>query len=394
MGDARVSTELRIVHDLAKVVAGGPYDFDEILERVSAAMRDAFGFERVLFVRYRPGDRTIFAPVQLGIDWPGDEWLRIDKFPFLVEALDSGRTTFVEDARAAGAIPERIIERFGVRSIVAIPLSAESQCLGFIVGDRSGGAFKLGESDLAFLNTLGTVAAVFVAKAEQYTDLQRLEQAKSDFISIASHELRTPISVVAGIASTLEHHWDELDPGRLGELRTALYDSTRRLGRLAEQLLDLSQLDAGMVVLRPETFIARERLESLLASTVPEHADLVQLDVPPALKLTCDLHAFERIVSNLLVNALKYGRPPVVVRVAAGGAVTISIEDRGLGVDPAFAPQLFDRFARSDGSRSSQATGAGLGLSIARSYARALGGELTYERADPTGARFTIALPV
>ena len=400
MSATRLSTELRIVDDLARVVAGGPYDLNEILNRICSEMRTAFGFDRAMMVRYRPEDRTVFATVQLGVDWPGDQWLLLDKFPFLVRALEERRAVFVEDARAAAAMPAKIIERFGVHSIVAVPLMVEGECLGFIVGDRQGSHFHLSESELSFLTTLGAVGAVFVAKAEQYTvlqealdELRQLDRAKGEFVSIASHELRTPIAVVRGIATTLVHRWNDLTSAQLADLRKALYDTTGRLADLAEQLLDLSQLDSGLVTLKPTTFKARERLEELVATLAPDRAGDIEIDIPPSLELSCDAHAFERIVSNLLLNALRYGRPPVKVRAVRDGAVKIAIEDRGRGVDPTFTPFLFERFTRSRRARIDQPDGAGLGLSIARSFARSLGGDLSYEEAEPTGARFTLVLP-
>lgn len=401
MAGRELSTELRIVHELARVVASGPYHVDEIVDRICAEVRNAFGFERALLVRYDPDSRTLFAVVQQGVEWPGDQWLMLDKFPFLVAAIEAGRAVFVEDAREASAMPSKIIERFEVHSIVAVPLMVEGDCLGFIVGDRKGGGgtFELSEEELSFLTTLGAVAAVFIAKAEQYEALQQaleelrqLDRAKSDFVSIASHELRNPISVVHGIAATMYERGDAVSPEQLGELRSALYDATERLRELAEQLLDLSQLDSGVISLKPTKFKARERLETLVVGLVPDRAGEIEIDVPPTLELTCDLHAFERIMSNLLVNALKYGRPPVTVQAFDKEATRISIEDRGKGVDPAFAPQLFDRFTRSRESRIAH-EGAGLGLSIARSFARSLGGDVVYEDVEPTGARFTLVLP-
>jgi signal transduction histidine kinase len=396
-----LATELRIVHDVVHVVARGPYDVDELVDRICGEIRTAFGFERALLVRYDAQSRTLFAVVQQGVEWQGDQWLLLDKFPFLVEALDRGRAVFVEDARAARAIPSKIIERFGVHSIVGVPLLVEGDCLGFIVADRKegGGRFALTPGELAFLTTVGGVAGVLIAKAQQYAELQRaladvqqLERAKSDFISIASHELRTPIAAVHGISTTLHRRREELSDEQRTALVLGLYDATSRLRKLAQQLLDLSQLDAGAVALEPETFDVLGCLETLVQETARERASEVQLEVPPTLEVTCDTNAFERVVSNLLVNALRYGRPPVLIRASRGQATAIEVEDRGRGIDPAFAPDLFERFTRSDEARRSSG-GAGLGLAIARSFARSLGGDLTYQPAQPTGARFTLTLP-
>jgi signal transduction histidine kinase len=118
----------------------------------------------------------------------------------------------------------------------------------------------------------------------------------------------------------------------------------------------------------------------------------VRVLVEPSCTLVADPVAFERVATNLIVNALRYGAPPVEVRVE-GDPRRLIVEDRGPGVAPEFVPRLFERFSRSDESRRSAAPGAGLGLSIASAYANALGGELSYEPAQPHGARFTLSLP-
>jgi signal transduction histidine kinase len=101
----------------------------------------------------------------------------------------------------------------------------------------------------------------------------------------------------------------------------------------------------------------------------------------------------ERVVGNLITNAFRYGRPPVIVSAErTDNHLRVSVEDRGRGVPAEFVPDLFERFSRSEGSRAT-ATGTGLGLAIARSYARAHGGDLIYEDAAPTGACFKLILP-
>jgi signal transduction histidine kinase len=255
---ARLSRELRVFDELARALARSPAHVGETLERICAEIQGAFGFERGMVVRYRPEDRTVHAVVQQGIDWPGDEWLAIDRFSFLVDALESRRAVHVADPRAEAAMPGKVIERFGVRSVVAVPLSVEARCLGFLVADRRGAAFQLGADELDLLTAFGSIAAVLVDRADQYAELQyaldelrRLDQLKSDFISIASHELRTPIAVVHGISSTLHLRGDELAPEQLQELRQALYDQSSRLVALADQLLDLSRIDAGALSFEP-----------------------------------------------------------------------------------------------------------------------------------------------
>ena len=104
----------------------------------------------------------------------------------------------------------------------------------------------------------------------------------------------------------------------------------------------------------------------------------------------CDPDALERVLSNLIVNALRYGAPPVRVSAEGAGSTRIVVADAGAGVPEELQPRLFDRFTR--GRRD--VAGSGLGLSIARSYAELLGGRLRYEHAVPHGARFSLTLPL
>jgi two-component system, OmpR family, sensor histidine kinase MtrB len=223
-------------------------------------------------------------------------------------------------------------------------------------------------------------------------ELEQLDELKSQFVSIASHELRTPIAVVHGVAATLHLRGDDLTTDQLHELREMLYSQSSRLAELTEQLLDLSRLDSGTVTLSPERFHPRERIEELLTRIAPDRIEEFEVGVEPRLQLYTDPNAFERVVANLLTNALRYGAPPIEVRAKPNAGVELVVEDHGPGVPDEFVPRLFDRFSQADG-RSPKRQGAGLGLAIAKSFADAIGGDLRYERAQPSGARFCFAVP-
>jgi signal transduction histidine kinase len=245
-------------------------------------------------------------------------------------------------------------------------------------------------ADLSVLNALGEAAA---AVADRARDVVQADRLKNDFVSIASHELRTPISVVHGIAATLHARIDDLHDEQVHALLASLVQQTDRLRDLADQLLDLSRLESGADGVA-EPFHPRERLEELLPRIAGDRAGEVRVRVEPDATLVADPVAFERVAANLILNALRYGEPPVDVRgEPADGRFTLVVEDHGPGVPTEFVPHLFERFSRSDDSRRSGAPGAGLGLAIACAYAEALGGRLGYEQVEPTGARFTLTLP-
>jgi signal transduction histidine kinase len=348
----RLPRELRVLYELSRVVAVGPYSLVEVMERISAEVASEFGFAGVRLVR------------------GGDD--------ALLDAALAQRRAVVEAGR------------------VAIPLLVEGRCLGYLVGD--GCPQPLDELDIHLLSAIGLVAGVFIAKAEQYEELQRaleelrrVDELKDQFVSVASHELRTPIAVVYGIASTIYNRGADLSPGQLGDLRQALFEQSKRLRDLTEQLLDLSRLDSGRIVVESRAFRPRDVIEAVVP---PDHVADVRIDVDPDRELVSDPEAFERVVGNLIVNALKYGRPPVLVRGRdAQGRYRLAVEDHGEGVPSEFVPHLFERFTRADETRRTRTAGAGLGLAIAHEFADAIGAELDYEPAEPSGARFVLALP-
>jgi signal transduction histidine kinase len=223
-------------------------------------------------------------------------------------------------------------------------------------------------------------------------ELERLDEAKTQFVSLASHELRTPIAVVHGIAATLHFRGRELESEQLEELRETIYGQTCRLVDLTEQLLDLSRLDARAITLYPERFHPRERIDELLTRIAPDRIDEVEVGVEPRLEIYTDCNAFERVVSNLLTNAFRYGKPPIEVQAVPKEKLDFVVEDHGPGVPAEFVPRLFERFSQAEGE-TDRRQGAGLGLAIAKSFAEAIGGDLQYEPAQPTGARFHFALP-
>ena len=256
-----------------------------------------------------------------------------------------------------------------------------------------------GDEELRLLHTLGALTGLaldrvrlYQAEHEARLALERADEVKTNFIALAAHELRTPMTTIHGFVSTLHHLSDRLDDVQREAVREALVQQTQRMARLVEQLLDLSRLDAEAIDITPEPVDIRAQVEEIVTTAVPD-TESVQIDVPENTVAVVDRGALDRILTNLVTNAFKYGSPPVQVRaVRTDRHLRLSVEDRGHGVAPEFVPDLFERFTRSESSRAA-ATGTGLGLAIARSYARAHGGDLLYEDAEPHGARFQLILP-
>lgn len=256
-----------------------------------------------------------------------------------------------------------------------------------------------GDEELRLLQTLGALtglaldrARLFGREREARLTLERADQLKSDFVALAAHELRSPIATAAGIAETLTRHRDRIDEARRVMLEEAMAAQMVRLGVLVDQLLDLSRLDADVVSIRPQRVHVRERVQQVVLAAVGD-ATGVEVAIDAQLEAHVDPVAFDRIVANLVTNALRYGTLPIVVEAwRQDRHFRLTVEDRGEGVPAAFVPDLFERFTRSDAARD-RAAGTGLGLAIARSYAQAHRGDLFYEAAAPCGARFQLVLP-
>ncbi|MFL5961351.1 MAG: sensor histidine kinase [Gaiellaceae bacterium] len=257
-----------------------------------------------------------------------------------------------------------------------------------------------GEDELRTLHTVAALAGIaldrvrlFEQEHQSRVALERANELMTNFIALAAHELRTPVTTVHGFVQTLNHLGDRLEESQKDELRLALEQQTARMAALVEQLLDLSRLDAEAVQVKPQELDLRQRLEDVVAVAAGSRARDVRVEVSGPTTAVVDPSILDHIVTNLVTNALRYGQAPVrVTAIVDGGQVRISVEDAGPGVASEIEETLFERFTRAGVARD-RVAGTGLGLAIARAYARAHSGDLRYERGHPAGARFVVELP-
>jgi signal transduction histidine kinase len=294
----------------------------------------------------------------------------------------------------------RVVGRHGLAPLDADPIVVEMAGGGSLLVWTTPYAPYFGGEELALLRTLGSLTGLALDRVRLFEqehaarlELERANQVKTNFVALAAHELRTPVTTIHGFVQTLHHLGHRLQESEREELRGALERQTARMAQLVEQLLDLSRLDAEAIEINPQMLKVRERVEEIVRGAAGDRTRAVRVDVPEELEASIDPNAFDRILSNLVVNAFRYGAPPVIVSAECTDRhLRVAVEDRGTGVSPDFVPDLFERFSRSESSRAT-AGGTGLGLAIARSYARAHDGDLLYEAVHPHGARFRLVLP-
>jgi len=392
--NAKPHIQLEALHALARALASGEFRARAVLERACAAVAGGFGFERVGIVRYVPETSTLVPFSGHGLTSneiralpPSLPAVRFGAFE---RAVDGGRAVYVHNPGREQALPQEIVQSFGIGSFVIVPLVSDGRVLGFMTCDERGAEFALDDAEVDLLTTFGTLIAAFLEKAIEHGELRRLNELKSQFAALASHELRTPAAAIYGAVQTLAERDDALSAEQRDDLWRMLAQQSQRLAELVDNLLDLSRLEADSIRIAPVPLEVHGRLAPL-AATVFTDVREVSFDVPDGLEAVVDPQAFDRIVSNLLANAVRHGEPPFRVSAErSNGELWVTIEDAGPGVAQEFVGSLFERFTRG---ATASSEGAGLGLSIAQTYARAHGGSLRYEPAEPHGARFRLMLP-
>jgi two-component system sensor histidine kinase MtrB len=232
----------------------------------------------------------------------------------------------------------------------------------------------------------------------QIGQLEELSRVQQQFASDVSHELRTPLTTVRMAADVLHESRDDFDPSvrRSAELLQAQLD---RFEALLTDLLEISRFDAGAVVLSAEAADVRDLAHAVAESAAPLAArkgSALRLDVPATPCIAeIDSRRIERVLRNLVVNAIEHGQGrDVVVRVAADdNAVAVAVRDHGVGLKPGESSLVFHRFWRADPARARSTGGTGLGLAIALEDARLHGGWLQAWGEPALGSQFRLTLP-
>ncbi|MGQ0519961.1 MAG: PAS domain-containing sensor histidine kinase [Actinomycetota bacterium] len=234
----------------------------------------------------------------------------------------------------------------------------------------------------------------FQGVVSDVTAAHDVETEKNEFMALVTNDLRSPLSTIVHLASTLESPDDQLSPERIRRVGSSIRGQAERVVRLADDLSDISRLEASTFLLSPSPVELAPLVEAALAKL--GHPDGVDVELPAGIPVVADARRLEQVLANLVENALEHGSPPVSIRVEAveDGMLELSVSDHGPGVPPALVTTLFSRvrtLGRSDRDRS---RGTGLGLTLVRSLVEAMGGRIWYETAPSGGASFRLTLPV
>ncbi|HHB89840.1 MAG TPA: sensor histidine kinase [Anaerolineae bacterium] len=231
------------------------------------------------------------------------------------------------------------------------------------------------------------------------TRYREAEELKSTFISVISHELKTPVSIIKGYAGTLAREDVELDPEFVRESGRIIVEEADRLTELIDNLLDASRIQAGALSLRLEPVdlveIARKSVARFRSQSPTHHFVLAFPDKLPLVK--ADDRRLRQVFDNLISNAVKYSPEGGTIVVGAreeDGRVRVFVRDEGVGIPEEELDAIFEPFYRVDSSLRRKAQGAGLGLFLVRAIVRAMGGDIWVESEPGNGSTFYFTLSI
>jgi signal transduction histidine kinase len=339
----------------------------------------------VLLVDEAAGE--LVARAAVGIEEEVEQGVRIPVGGGFAGRIAAERQPVILDDVDHADVLNPILREKGIKSMLGVPLVVAGDVLGVIhVGTLAHRRFT--GDDVELLQLVANRVALAIERARLHEQAVQFDELKTNFVAIASHELRTPAASVYGVLKTLLERDGDLNDELRRELLRVGVEQGERLRRLLEELLDLSRLDARGISIEPRPLLLASALGAI-ASEALSTGTTVEFDVPDDLVVVADRLVLDRVVFNLLINAVRYGAPPITLSVEVRDTqLRITVEDGGEGVSEDIRPHLFERFARTDSANA----GSGLGLAIARTYACAHGGDLVYDQ-GARGARFTLIIP-
>jgi signal transduction histidine kinase len=405
---ARAVEELKALAEVGRAV-NSTLDLDTVLTTIISRANQLSGTEGGLIFEYDDASEELHLRAVQNIDEELARALRarpLRKGEGVTGRVVETRAPFqVPEITAEGAYPVRdIFIRAGYRALLAVPLVREQQVIGgFLVGRKQPGEFPREAVEL--LTTFASQSALAMQNARLFRALQeksgQLELAsrhKSDFLARMSHELRTPLNAILGYTELIVDRIYGEVPDKIREVLERVERSGRHLLGLINDVLDLSKIEAGQLVLAMSEYSFKDVAEAVAAaveSLATEKHLRLKVDVTTDLPVARgDERRITQVLLNLVGNAIKFtDAGEVVVRVTnSDGEFLVSVADAGPGIAPEDQQKIFEEFQQ--GGSSSAKGGTGLGLSIAKRIVEMHGGRIWVESTPGKGSTFFFSVPI
>jgi K+-sensing histidine kinase KdpD len=377
-------------------------NLDEAFNVFIRELRGLVPFDRTAIILAEGNVANVVATAGRGSDTvmrPGT--LRAIENSLIADVL-RGETIYREDMSDTRYAEEDELLGLGLHSRVAAPLLAGSRAIGMISVVREA-PHSFSRDEIELLSLLGRFVATAVQNIRAYEgerrtveELRRLSALRADFVSLVSHELRSPMATVIGSARTLQARWRELTPQQRESFLALIADETSRLASLVGDVLDTSRIEAGTFTYTFDDVDLDVLLREVVSVLgIGQDEVSVRAHISESLPtIRGDAERLRQVLANLIENAVKYspaGETVDVLATASNGRVHVSVTDRGPGIPIEDHGLIFEKFGRARGGRA--VPGTGLGLFIARSIAEAHGGSLEVQSSPDHGATFTLTLP-
>lgn len=289
----------------------------------------------------------------------------------------------------------------GFPYVIAVPLTVRGQAIGAIILLRGEGRPPFDADELRLAGDLAHRAAIALDNARLYHEAQEAVRVRDAFLSVAAHELKTPLTTLYGNVQLLQRRSQREGTLNERDQRTLriIFEQTGRLNKMITALLDLSRLQMGQFSIQPQPLdlaVLSRRVVDELQLSLERH--LVSLDgVDSAAMVLGDELRLEQVIQNLIQNAIKYspGGGLVQVRLVQDGANAIlSVSDQGIGIPQSAIPNLFRRFYRASNVHDHHISGIGVGLFVVNEIVGLHGGRITVASTEGVGTTFTVYLPL
>jgi len=400
----RATLRLQALNEGARTV-GSTLDLSQVLNRLVISTAEAMGV-RAVSIRLLDQSRKRLEPVAvygLSQEYLNKGPVEIDSNPLAQEVL-AGKVVNIPDAPNSPMLQYPEEARLeGIRSMLSTPLPGKDGPLG-ILRAYAQETNRFTPDDEAFLSAIAAQGSIAIENALAYRAVEALDEVKSQFVRMVTHELRSPVSVIRSLLRTVSG-------GFAGEVSEQQRDILERVSRRAEFLQglidDLLDLAAGKTDVKIQARLEPVALSSVVLKVVRRYElsarekelELEWVEESPCktVRVLATPESLDRVFNNLVSNAVKY--TPSGGRVTVSMACTqeearITVADTGIGIPPEAMEHLFEEFYRATNAKEMEREGTGLGLTIVKDTITRLGGQIAVDSTPDTGSRFTVTLPI
>lgn len=401
--------ELTVLQKISAAISSEPV-CEKILNTIISVTTQAFNADVCYLSLYDPQERALVTQPGAYAAMPGDALMPSisvgDVKALTVMVYKTGEVFFSPDALLDPRVSSPYIRAMGLKSLMVLPLRAENKVIGvLVIGRQQANAYNREQIRLASL--IAHQAAIIIENAHLYEnlretkgELEQLNQIKNEFISMVSHELRTPITAIKGFVKVvLGREAGTINAQQEKFLQIADH-SIDRLSLLISDLLDISRIESGQLILHLGPVAAASIVEEIIHSSSHEARRrklTVRSTIPPSFPpVMADRGRLIQVFDNLIMNAMKFTPDGGTITAGAldkGDVVLFSVSDTGIGIDKSEHEKIFQKFYQAGSGPAHTTPGTGLGLAIVKSIVEMHGGEIWVDSEPGRGATFYFVIP-